>query len=185
MRQNIFKGGQRRCPIHSTLTQLSTVPTYAVYLASHPPYCPPSHSLPYPSIILLLTASPTHLLIFHSLSPLHPYYPPSHCLPYPPIILPPTASTTHQLMSKLLYPLAFPRGSDGPKATLQYERDLGPGEYFGEAVLSGVRTRSITAIAMTSCDLVSFEDDDFLAAQVREREGRRILCCVLTGHGPE
>jgi CRP-like cAMP-binding protein len=88
--------------------------------------------------------------------------------PIPPTVLPLTASPTHLLSSQLLYPLALPRGSDGPKATLQYERDLGPGEYFGEAVLSGVRTRSITAIAMTSCDLVSFEDDDFLAAQVRE-----------------
>lgn len=78
-------------------------------------------------------------------------------------------------------PLAFPSKSDGPKATLQYERDLGPGEYFGEAVLSGVRTRSITAIAITACDLVSFEDDDFLEAQVREREEREDIFCELRG----
>ena len=51
--------------------------------------------------------------------------------------------------------------------TLQYEEDLIAGEYFGEAVLSGVRTRMITALAMTPCDLISFEDDDFLSAQVR------------------
>ena len=49
---------------------------------------------------------------------------------------------------------------------LQYEEDLTSGEYFGEAVLSGVHTRTITALAITPCDLVSFEDDDFLAAQV-------------------
>eukprot|EP00596_Hydrurales_sp_CCMP1899_P009951 CAMPEP_0119053512 /NCGR_PEP_ID=MMETSP1177-20130426/74473_1 /TAXON_ID=2985 /ORGANISM="Ochromonas sp, Strain CCMP1899" /LENGTH=600 /DNA_ID=CAMNT_0007033483 /DNA_START=112 /DNA_END=1911 /DNA_ORIENTATION=+ len=48
---------------------------------------------------------------------------------------------------------------------LQYEEDLLPGEYFGEAVLSGMRTRMITALSITTCDLVCFEDDDFLAAQ--------------------
>ena len=54
---------------------------------------------------------------------------------------------------------------NSPKA-LQYEEDLVAGEYFGEAVLSGVHTRTITALAITPCDLISFEDDDFLASQV-------------------
>lgn len=59
-------------------------------------------------------------------------------------------------------------GVDGnKKKALRYEEDLVAGEYFGEAVLSGVRTRMITALAITPCDLISFEDDDFLAAQVK------------------
>ena len=41
------------------------------------------------------------------------------------------------------------------------------GAYFGEVVSSGVRTHLFTATAMTHCDLVYFEDEDYLAAQVR------------------
>ena len=55
---------------------------------------------------------------------------------------------------------------DGKKKNYQFEEDLVAGEYFGEAVLSGVRTRLITALATTQCDLITFEDDNFLAAQV-------------------
>jgi hypothetical protein len=127
------------------------------------PYSPNTHTAQHCNVWLA-----SRLLSYHSLP--HLPYSPTHCLIAPHTILPLTASSPQLLPYHLIYYLALSRGSDGPKATLQYERDLGPGEYFGEAVLSGVRTRSITVIAMTACDLVSFEDDDFLAAQVRERE---------------
>jgi hypothetical protein len=50
---------------------------------------------------------------------------------------------------------------------LQHKEDLMPGAYFGEVMSSGVRTHLITATAMTHCDIAYFEDEDYLAAQVR------------------
>ena len=50
---------------------------------------------------------------------------------------------------------------------LQQKENLMAGAYFGEVVSSGVRMHLFTATAMTHCDLVYFEDEDYLAAQVR------------------
>lgn len=50
---------------------------------------------------------------------------------------------------------------------LQHKEDLMAGAYFGEVMSSGLRTHLITATAMTHCDIAYFEDEDYLAAQVR------------------
>lgn len=53
------------------------------------------------------------------------------------------------------------------ESLLQHTEDLMAGAYFGEVMSSGVRTHLITATAMTHCDIAYFEDEDYLAAQVR------------------
>jgi len=49
--------------------------------------------------------------------------------------------------------------------TLKYQRDLTPGDVFGEEVLAGERLRNTTALALTVVDLLVIEDDDFQAAE--------------------
>lgn len=49
-----------------------------------------------------------------------------------------------------------------------FEEDLFPGEIFGEAALSGMHTRLITALSMTNVDLVYIDDQDYMTAQDRD-----------------
>jgi CRP-like cAMP-binding protein len=56
----------------------------------------------------------------------------------------------------------------GTNSKVIYEEDLCPGEIFGEAVLSGMHTRLLTALSMTSVDLAVIDDQDFMTAQDRD-----------------
>jgi CRP-like cAMP-binding protein len=56
----------------------------------------------------------------------------------------------------------------GTNSKVIYEEDLFPGDIFGEAVLSGMHTRLLTALSMTSVDLAVIDDQDFMTAQDRD-----------------
>jgi CRP-like cAMP-binding protein len=53
-------------------------------------------------------------------------------------------------------------------AKTYFEEDLFPGEIFGETALAGNHTRNITALAVTACDLLIIDDQDFVMAQDRD-----------------
>lgn len=56
------------------------------------------------------------------------------------------------------------------QAKAYFEEDLFPGEVFGEAALSGMHTRLMTAISVTAVDLIVIDDQDFMAAQDRDTQ---------------
>ncbi len=49
-----------------------------------------------------------------------------------------------------------------------FEEDLFPGDIFGETALAGNHTRNITALAVTACDMLVIDDQDFVMAQDRD-----------------
>ena len=56
----------------------------------------------------------------------------------------------------------------GTNSRVIYEEDLFPGEIFGEAVLSGMHTRLLTALSITAVDLAVIDDQDYMTAQDRD-----------------
>eukprot|EP01040_Poterioochromonas_malhamensis_P002218 gene2218-2360_t len=56
----------------------------------------------------------------------------------------------------------------GAGSKVIYEEDLFPGEIFGEAVLSGMHTRLLTALSITCVDLAVIDDQDYMTAQDRD-----------------
>jgi CRP-like cAMP-binding protein len=56
----------------------------------------------------------------------------------------------------------------GTSSRVIYEEDLFPGEIFGEAVLSGMHTRLLTALSITNVELAVIDDQDYMTAQDRD-----------------
>ncbi|RYH30523.1 cyclic nucleotide-binding domain-containing protein [archaeon] len=56
------------------------------------------------------------------------------------------------------------------QAKAYFEEDLGPGEVFGEAALSGMHTRMLTAMSLTPLELIVVDDQDYMTAQDRDTQ---------------